>query len=150
MHPKLDDWDRRITWWMERWGHPLHRYSLALIFIWFGSLKLLGFKSATSVIAKTVYLGDPAVTVPVLGGWELLIGITLAYHRWVRVALPLLGLRLIGTALAMALQPEVCFGENWLAPTIQGQYLIKDLLLFSAAMVIGGTVREELHPYGED
>lgn len=121
----------------------LHRWSLAIIFIWFGALKLFEYKSATSVIAETIYFGDPALTIRALAIWEIAIGLTLVWRGLIRVALPLLALRLIGTLAAFALKPEVCFANSPLVPTIQGQYLVKDFLLFSAAMVIGGTVRGE-------
>ncbi|MEC9372842.1 MAG: hypothetical protein VYC34_03325 [Planctomycetota bacterium] len=147
MHPRLDEIDRRIADWMERWGHMLHRWSLAIIFLWFGLLKVFGYESGTSIIAKAVYFGRPEVTVPILGAWEAVIGVCLAFPFLLRIALPLLALRLIGTLAAFVLKPDVCFGESILVPTIQGQYLVKDFLLFSAAMVIGATVREERpHP----
>jgi len=59
------------------------------------------------------------------------------------VALPLLAIRLPGTVLALVLMPDVCFTELPLVPSPEGQYLLKDLAIFSAAMVIGGTVRDE-------
>jgi uncharacterized membrane protein YkgB len=54
-HPNLDRLDRRIARWMARWGHPLHRVSLGLLFVWFGLLKTFEFPTATSLLAHTVY-----------------------------------------------------------------------------------------------
>jgi len=139
----LDLIDRTVARWMHRIGHPLHRISLAVVFIWFGMIKVFGYKSATSLIADTVYIGSPERTVPILGVWEALIGVCLLSRPLIRVALFLLGVRLIGTSLALIFQADVCFGGHPLVPTPQGQYLIKDLMLFSAAMVIGGSVRTE-------
>ncbi len=143
LHPKVDAFDLAISRFMHRWGHFLHRVMLGGLFVWFGLLKVFGEKSATSIIADTVYAGSPDRVVPILGVWEALIGLCLLWRPLIRVALLLLALRLVGTLLALILEPDVCWTSTWGVPTIQGQYLIKDFILFSAAMVIGGTVREE-------
>ena len=146
LHPKLDEVDRIIAAWMERYGHMLHRVSLGCFFIWLGLLKQAGLKTTTSLLAHTVYWGSPDVMVPVLGVWECAIGVCLLFPRLIRVGLLLLLVRLPGTLLALVLLPEVCFVKIPFAPTPEGQYLIKDLMLFTAAIVIGGTVRTEKQP----
>jgi len=133
--------DRIVGRVMERSGHRVERVMLGVLFVWFGLLKVAGEESATSIIAKTVYLGSPEVMVPVLGAWEAAIGVCLWFRRSLRVAIGLLVVRIFGTAAALVLAPrEVIFNHVPLAPTIQGQYLVKDLCLLGAALVIGGTV----------
>lgn len=78
---------------------------------------------------------------PILGVWEVLIGLTLIIPGVQRLAISLLAFRLIGTFLALIFKYELCFDGNLLIPTIQGQYLLKELTLLGAALVIGGTVR---------
>jgi hypothetical protein len=39
--------------------------------------------------------------------------------------------------------PEVCFEDAPLVPTLEGQYIIKNLVLIAAALAIGGTVRAD-------
>jgi HAMP domain-containing protein len=58
--------------------------ALGAISAWFGEPKLAGHPSATSNIAKTVDLGDPAITVPVLGAWEALIGLCFLFKGTAR------------------------------------------------------------------
>jgi len=140
---QLDVFDRRVADWMERWGHRIHRLTLGTVFLWFGTLKVLGYKSATSLIAHTVYFASPEVVVPLLGYWEAAIGICLMVLPLARVGLLLLAVRLPGTLLALVLRADVCFVEFPWVPSPEGQYLVKDMLLFGAALVIGGTVREE-------
>lgn len=137
-------WDRidaQVARWLDRLGHPMHRVTLALVFLWFGTLKLYGHPTATTILAHTVFIGPPEVTVRILGAWEALIGLCLLIPALVRVALPLLLLRLVGTAAALVLSADVCFAHSPLVPTPEGQYLVKDLMLFGAAAVIGGSVR---------
>lgn len=139
----LDRFDHLVATAMERYGHMLHRVTLGLVFIWFGTLKIVGVTTATSIIAHTVYIGSPQTTVPILGLWEAIIGVCLILRPLVRVAILLLAMRLVGTLLALIIMHEACFQSTPWAPTIEGQFLIKDLMLFGAAMVIGGTVRAE-------
>jgi len=143
MHPTLRHLDKRIGHFMQKYGHVSHRYGLGLLFVWFGLLKPFGYKTTTSLLAHTVYVGDPAVVVPLLGWWEVAIGVCLIVRPLNRVGLGLLAVRLPGTVLAFLMLPDVCFAGNPLVPTPEGQYLIKDLVLFTAAMIIGGTVHEQ-------
>ena len=139
----LEKIDALIAGWMEHYGHALHRYSLGIFFIWVGALKAYGVSTATSLIAHVVYWGEPKTILPILGWWEVAIGICLLYRPFIRIALCLLAIRLPGSVLALFVLPDICFVHFPFAPSLEGQYLIKDILLFSAAMVIGGTVRLE-------
>lgn len=140
---RFDRLDQRIARWMHQRGHRLDRLAIGTVFLWFGLLKVLGFKSATSIIAETVYVGTPDTTARLLGVWEVAIGLCLVVHPLVRIGVALLALRLPGTLLALAIKADVCWTDTPFVPTIQGQYLIKDAILISAAMIIGGTVRSE-------
>ncbi|TVQ77334.1 MAG: hypothetical protein EA380_07505 [Phycisphaeraceae bacterium] len=138
---QVDHVDHQVVGWMHKWGHDLEGIGLAIVFFWFGMLKVMGEVSATSIIAKTVYFGDPETMVVVLGLWEAMIGVCFLFRPLNRIAIALLIVRLPGTALALVLKFDECFEGNILVPTIQGQYLIKDMTLVGAALVIGSTVR---------
>ncbi len=147
---RLREWvrrtDQRVGRFMDRTGHRVERMLLGGLFVWFGALKVAGEVSATSIIAKTIYVGPPEVTVPVLGGWEMAIGLCLWFRATLRVAIGLLILRLMGTLIAFfAAETDVLFHKVPWAPTIQGQYLVKDVCLIGAALVIGGTVHVRHH-----
>lgn len=139
----FDDLDQRIAGWMERYGRFFLRLSLGIIFIWFGGLKLTGLSPANELVARTVYWFSPDVFIPILGWWEILIGVFLLYRPLIRLAILLLLVQMPGTMLPLFLLPEVCFNHFPWGPTIEGQYIIKNLVLVSAAVVIGGTVRSE-------
>ena len=139
----LDDLDRDIAGWMERYGHMLLRFSLAVVFIWFGALKPFGLSPAQELVSRTVFWFPPEIFVPILGWWEVAIGVGLLYRPLLRLALLLLFLQMPGTALPLVLFPEVCFADFPFALTLAGQYVIKNLILISAALVIGGTVRHQ-------
>lgn len=133
--------DRRVASWMDYYGHRLLRYSLAIIFIWFGLLKPLGLSPAADLVANTVYWFSPEVFIPILGWWEVAIGVCLLFRSLIRLALFLLFIQMPGTALPLLLLPDVCFSKIPFGLTLEGQYIIKNLTIISAAIVIGGTVR---------
>ena len=142
---KLLDWinrtDFHIADWMHRHGRLFLRISLGIVFIWFGLLKVYGLSPANQMIARTVYWFPPEVFIPILGWWEVAIGIGLLIKPFIRVALLLLFLQMPGTMLPLILLPDVCFTQFPFGLTIEGQYIIKNLVLLSAAIVVGGTVR---------
>ena len=141
----FDRIDRAIAGWMQRNGIRLLRYSLGIVFVWFGALKFFdGLSPAESLVRRTVYWIDPDLFIPILGGWEVLIGLGLLYRPAIRVAIFLLFAQMPGTMLPLVLLPDVCFTVMPVGLTLEGQYIIKNLVLISAALVVGGTVRSDI------
>ena len=143
----FDALDRRIAAFMHRWGTPALQISLAVIFIWFGILKPFGLSPAEETVLATVRwmpLFSPQTWLTVIGWWEVVIGVTFLFRQTVRVAIALLALQMAGTFLPLVILPEVTFqaGRIPYAPTMEGQYILKNLLILSAALVIGGAVRQ--------
>lgn len=140
------DLDQRIAHFMSRWGVPGLRLALAVIFVWFGLLKPLGLSPAEPLVLATVEslpVFRPATWLILIGWWEVVIGVTFLHPATIRVAIGLLALQMVGTFLPLILLPEVTFqsGRVPYGLTMEGQYIIKNLLVIAAAMVIGGTVR---------
>jgi len=138
---KLKQFDRWVIILLRQHGHGLHQVSLGVLFIWFGLLKPFGHKTTTSILAHTVYWGNPESVVVMLGWWEVAIGVCIIFQPLVRIAVLLLIIRLPGVILAFVLKSEVCFIAFPFAPTPEGQYLIKDLAIFFAALAIVGSTR---------
>ncbi len=140
---QFDEVDDTIAAQMDRWSVPVLRVAIAVVFIWFGALKVFGISPAGELVAATVYVVDPATFVPILGVWEVVIGICLLYRPLIRVGIFLLFLQLPGTFLPIVLLPEVVFTSFPYGLTVEGQYIIKNLVIIGAALGIGGTVRDE-------
>lgn len=137
----FDKVDPYIAGWMDKYGLFFLRISLAIIFIWFGALKPLGMSPAEDLVKHTVYWFPPDIFLPILGFWEIAIGVGLLFRPLLRVAILLLFLQMPGTMLPLILLPDVCFTQFPFGLTLEGQYIIKNLILISAGLVIGGTVR---------
>ena len=144
---RLEPIDLRITHWMARHGVPLLRISLGVVFLWFGALKFFpGLSPAQDLAARTVErlsfgLVAPTVSVPLLAAWECLIGVGLLLGVYMRAVLLLLAAQMVGTLTPLVLFPSEVFTRVPYAPTLEGQYIIKNAVLISAAIVLGATVR---------
>jgi uncharacterized membrane protein YkgB len=144
---RLDLLDARITSWMARHGLPLLRVSLGIVFLWFGALKFFpGLSPASDLAARTIEALSfghvhANVSVPLLAGWECLIGLGLLAGIYMRATLLLLALQMAGTLTPLLLFPREVFTRIPYAPTLEGQYIIKNVVLISAAIVLGATVR---------
>ena len=144
---RLDPIDICITAWMAHRGVTFTRIALGVVFLWFGGLKFVpGWSPAADLAARTISrlsfdLVGPAVSLPLLATWECLIGLGLLSGRFLRATLLLLFLQMPGTMLPLLFFPTETFTVFPYAPTLEGQYIIKNLVLIGAAIVIGATVR---------
>ena len=134
--------DKSITKWMAGAGIKFLRIGLGIVFFWFGMLKFFpGMSPAEELVRNTIYFIDPDIFVPILAGWEALIGIGLITGKFMRVTLLLLYLQMPGTALPLILLPDLVWNIFPYGLTLEGQYIIKNLVLIGAGLVLGGTVR---------
>lgn len=146
MIANFQDWfdrtDRRITGWMAAYGLTVLRIGLGIVFFWFGALKLVpGLSPAETMVRNTIYFIDPDVFQPILAIWEMLIGLGLVFGKYMRITLLLLFAQMGGTALPLVVLPEVVWTVFPYGLTLEGQYIIKNLVIIGAGLVLGGTVR---------
>jgi len=153
MPSTLDPLDARITAWMARHGITLTRLALGIVFLWFGAIKFVPDWSpaadlATRTITKLTFgTVPPSISLPLLAAWESLIGLGLLSGRFLRTTLLLLFAQMPGTLMPLFLFHSETFRAFPYAPTLEGQYIIKNLVLIGAAIVVGATVRGgQLHP----
>jgi uncharacterized membrane protein YphA (DoxX/SURF4 family) len=144
---RFDRLDRQITFALAGAAVPALRIALGIVFLWFGALKLVpGLSPAEDLAARTIEqlslgLVPPEVALPVLAAWEVLIGLGLLSGRFLRATLALLAVQMLGTLTPLVLFPAETFTVFPIAPTLEGQYIIKNVVLVAAAMVVGATVR---------
>ena len=132
---------------MDRFGIGFLRLAIGVVFIWFGALKTVGQLSpAYDLVAATAYWLTPEIIVPLLGLWEVAIGIAFLFTPLTRVALFLLALQMPGTFLPLVLLPEVCFTIFPVGLTLEGQYIVKNLVIIGSAMVIGARLQSRQKP----
>lgn len=133
--------------WLVRHSIDLLRLSLGVVFLGFGVLKLFpGVSPAEGLVEATIEvltggLVPARVGLVVTALLECAIGVSLIAHRWVRLTVYLLAFELLGILSPLVLLPGRMFGGPFHAPTLEGQYVLKDLILVAAAMVIATAFR---------
>ena len=138
----VDRIDLVIIPFLRRWAVPMLRVSLGVVFVWFGMLKILDLSPVADLVANTVYWFDRETFVTVLGVFEITVGTLLLLGRALRVTLMLLVLQMVGTFLTFVILPQVTFRDgNPFLLTVEGEFVVKNLVLISAALVVGTTVR---------
>ncbi len=134
--------DEKMIKFMSAYGIDLIRYSLGVVFIWFGLLKVAAVSPVADLVANIVYWVSPNFFVPFLGAWEVAVGLGLLFGVVQRLTLFLFWLQLSGTFLVLVLRPDIAFqGGNPLLLTVEGEFVIKNIVLIAGGIVVGGTVR---------
>lgn len=143
----LDPIDASLTRWMARYGVVILRVALGIVFFWFGVLKFFpGLSPAQTLAVKTMDVLAFGVipgglSLVLLAGLECAVGFGLISGKFMRLTLLLLAFQMVGAASPLFLFPGEVFTQLPYAPTLEGQYIIKNVVLVSAGIVIGATVR---------
>jgi uncharacterized membrane protein YkgB len=138
----FDTVDVAITRWMAARGIRILRIALGVVFVWFGALKLVpGLSPAEDLVRATVPFLPGEWFLPFLGLWEVAIGLGFLTGRALRITILLLFLQMPGTLAPIVLLPSRVFTVLPVGLTLEGQYIVKNLVLIAAALVIGATVR---------
>jgi uncharacterized membrane protein YkgB len=119
---------------------PLARLSLLVVFFYFGFLKVIGLSPATPLVEalfqKTILFLSFDFFIKFFGLFEMFVGLTFIIPRLERLAIFLLIIHMITTFLPLFLLPQITW-QKFLVPTLEGQYIIKNLVIISLALVIG-------------
>ncbi|MFK7801658.1 MAG: DoxX family membrane protein [Anaerolineae bacterium] len=137
-----DQIDDLITRWMAAHALTIVRIGLGIIFFWFGALKLFpGLSPAEELVRNTTTFVNPVWFIPLLAVWEMAIGLGLITGKFMRLTLLLLFLQMPGTAMPLVVLPEVVWTQFPYGLTLEGQYIIKNLVLVGSGLALGATVR---------
>lgn len=148
----FDRVDRRVTDWMTEHGPMVVRASLGLVFVWFGALKLLGVSPVEGLSKEMLYWFSPELfvwlepgwVVPIFGAFEVAIGALLLGAIALRVTLAIFWLHLLGTFSVLVIRPDLAYRQgNPLLLTELGEFVVKNVVLIAAGIVVGSTVRSE-------
>jgi uncharacterized membrane protein YkgB len=130
--------DLRIIAWLRRIFLPSARIAIFVIYFWFGALKLLDLSPAgplaQSLVAKTVGAAHFDLLFHILALFECLIGLLFLFPKATRIVIPLLFIHIVIVCSPLLLVPELAWSRPFV-PTLEGQYIIKNLAI--AALAIG-------------
>jgi uncharacterized membrane protein YkgB len=130
---------------VEKHSVCIMRVALAIVYIWFGVLKVFGMSPAGELVEKTVYWFKPELFIPILGICEIIIGIGLLIKRVIPITIVLLLLHMAVTFFPVFILQTDCFDIFPYCPSLVGQYIIKNLVLISGALIISGKYNEKYY-----
>lgn len=141
----LKETDAALTAWMARNGLKLLRISIGIVFFWFGILKFYtDLSPATDLATRTIEvltfgIISGRLALALLATLEVLIGAALISGIFLKATLLLLLFQMIGTITPVFLFPSEAFTRIPYAPTLEGQYIIKNIIIISAGIVLWAT-----------
>lgn len=143
----IDRLDAAVTGFLERYGITFLRIAVAVVFIWFGLLKVIGRSPVEDLVKDTIYFLPQDTFFLVLGVWEIIIGVGLLIPVALRLTLFLFWLQMAGTFLTLIILPGRSFQDgNPFLLAVTGEFVVKNLVLIAAGLVIGSTVRRKRAP----
>ena len=140
--PTLGALEDQTALWLARHSVDLLRISLGLVFLGFGALKFIPGVSPAEGLATQTFsiltfgLIPDAVALVLIAALETTIGVLLLTGRGMRLALALLAVQMVGILSPIVLMPGEMFRTDPIAPTLAGQYVLKDIILAAAALVV--------------
>ncbi len=143
----FDRLDTTLNRWLVAHSITILRISLGLVFLVFGALKFFSGMSPIEELATqtttalTLGLIPPSVGLATIAALECAIGLCFVTGRFLRVAVWLMGAQMLGAMSPLVLFPGELFAglAGAFAPTLAAQYIIKDIILVAAALVIAAT-----------
>ena len=142
---RFDHLDTRLNQWLVAHSIPLLRLALGGIFLAFGLLKFFpGLSPIEDLATRTTEalsfgLVSGRVAMVIIATLECLIGLSFVTGRFLRVGVWLLAGQMIGAMSPLVLFPGELFPGPLYTPTLAAQYIIKDVVLVAAGMVIAST-----------
>ena len=142
---RFDRLDTRLNHWLVAYSIPVLRIALGGIFLAFGLLKFFPGLSpiedlatrTTEALSFGLISGRGAMVV--IATLECVIGPLFVTGRFLRVGVWLLGAQMLGAMSPLLLFPGELFPGTLHTPTLAAQYIIKDVVLVAAGMVIAAT-----------
>lgn len=138
----IDAIDLRLIAFFKQTFQPMARFSVFLVFFWFGFIKLLGISPASPLAEvltqRTVgvqYFDTLFITIALL---ECLVGILFLFPKATRVVIPLLLFHMAIVCSPLVLVPEFTW-QQFLVPTLEGQYIIKNAVVIAVAIGIAAS-----------
>jgi uncharacterized membrane protein YphA (DoxX/SURF4 family) len=142
---RFDQLDTRLNQWLVAYSIPVLRTALGGIFLAFGLLKYFPGFSPIEVLATrttevlTFGLVSGHAAMILVATLECIIGLCFVTGRFLRVGVWLLGAQMLGAMSPLVLFPGELFPGSLHTPTLAAQYIIKDVVLVAAGMVIAST-----------
>lgn len=117
----------------------LARISLFMIYFWFGAVKLTGLSQATplarALTTNTIGARYFAASFMILAVIECIIGVLFLIPKLTRITVVIAFVHMLIVCSPLILVPAMAW-QRLFIPTIEGQYIIKNLALVTLMLVV--------------
>ena len=141
---KITQLDLRLIAFFRRTFIPFARFSIFLIFFWFGLIKLLGLSPASplaeALTTKTIGMQYFDLLFALIAVLECIVGILFLFPRATRIVIPLLLFHMAIVCSPLLLVPEYTW-QQFAVPTLEGQYIIKNAVVIAVAIGIAASAK---------
>ena len=140
MYNEIQNFNKMIVDKCISWVMPFSRFAIFLIYFWFGALKVFAENGAANplvvgLLGKTMPFFPPDLFLTLFGIFEMIIGLTFLFPKFNRLGILLLAFHMITTIIPLVLMPQFTW-QGFLIPTLEGQYIVKNILIVALAMGI--------------
>jgi uncharacterized membrane protein YkgB len=136
MRNLIQTFDERFISFLRKFHEPLARLAIFIVYFWFGALKVFGDSPANPLVENLLGRTMPFVSfeqfIVGLGIFEMIIGVAFLVRGFERAAIALLFPHMVTTFMPLVLLPQITW-TGFLVPTLEGQYIIKNLLIIALA-----------------
>lgn len=140
--------DADFILWTRRHSVMLLRIAIGIVYVWFGALKLVPGLSPAEPLIKGAYAFLPENLIQpfiaFIGGFEVVIGLLFMYGRLPRITTVLMLMQMGGAMSPIVLAPHLIWTKFPAVYTLEGQYVFKDIILITAALVINAATSHRL------
>jgi uncharacterized membrane protein YkgB len=131
---------RRLLLAFNAMNMPFARLALFVVYFWFGILKMIGVSPAGPLVSALWMKTIPFIPLPMFmvlfSAFEMLIGVLFLVPRLERPAIGLLLLHISMTVMPLVLLRGIVW-QNFMVPSLEGQYIIKNIVIVALALSIG-------------
>lgn len=140
--------DLKIISWLRRSFLPLARVAIFVVYFYFGILKVLDLSPASplarALTEKTIGLEHFHTAFIILAVIECVIGILFLFPKATRIVIPLLFIHMLIVCSPLVMVPNLAWDRPFV-PTLEGQYIIKNLVIFALAVGIAAQTQPLAH-----
>lgn len=145
MEQKIQSIDEHLINFFKKIAPMSLHIAIAVIFIWFGALKVFDLSPATPLVealhnSTFVASWDFKQFMMFFGLFEVLIGILFLIRGAERIVIPLLLIHMVTTIMPLFILPDTVW-QSTFVPTLEGQYIIKNIVIIAAAIAIAGNLQ---------
>ncbi|MBL8030137.1 MAG: hypothetical protein JNN11_02715 [Candidatus Doudnabacteria bacterium] len=144
MQNKILDFDEKLINFSRKISIPLARFSLFVVYFWFGLLKILDVSPANPLVMdlqqKTLPFLSFSTFIVLFAIFEMFIGCLFLFPKALRLVVPLFILHMGMTLMPLVFLPEVAW-QSAFVPTLEGQYIIKNLVLIALALGLASNLK---------